>query len=192
MENLLTEFLSKITNLSVEERITIQNSFPTKTFDKGYMLLKEGMIALDSYFVISGCVREYELTDGVETTTAFYTENDSVIDFHSQINRVPSSKYFECVEETKVSISNIDKEKELYIKYPLFEKYCKEGMEKMMAEQQKKMSKFISSDSTERYLALVKERPDLINRVPQYQIASYLGVKPETLSRIRKKLSSKS
>jgi len=61
----------------------------------------------------------------------------------------------------------------------------------MMGSQQATLTIFIASGSTERYLQLVKERPELVNRVPQYQIASYLGIKPETLSRIRKKLATK-
>jgi len=63
-------------------------------------------------------------------------------------------------------------------------------MEQMMGNQQETLSKYIVSGPKERYLQLLEERPDLINRVPQYHIASFLGIKPETLSRIRKKISS--
>ncbi|MFK7775531.1 MAG: Crp/Fnr family transcriptional regulator [Saprospiraceae bacterium] len=191
MENILVQFMSQMTTLSKEETTSIENSFPIKTFKKEHLLLKEGMIANDAYYVIEGCIREYELLDGEEKTTAFYTENQSAINFNSQANKIPSIKYFECTEQTTVAILNNEKEKELYQKHPRFETFCREGMEQMMGAQQEALSKFIISNPTERYLKLVNERPDLINRVPQYQIASFLGIKPETLSRIRKKIASK-
>jgi len=181
-----------MTSLTDEESQTIRESFPIKTFDKGHLLLKEGKIATNAYYVIKGCLREYVLNDGEEITTAFYTEDDSAIDFNSQINKVPSNKYFECSEETTVAILSQENEQSLYAKHPRFESFCREGMEQMMGSQQATLTKFIASGSTERYLQLVKERPELVNRVPQYQIASYLGIKPETLSRIRKKLATKS
>jgi len=191
MEHILVQFMSQLTSLSSEESKAIEDSFPIKTFQKGHLLLKEGMIAKDAFFVIEGCIREYELLDGEEKTTAFYTENQSAINFNSQVNKVSSSKYFECAEETKVAILNSEKEKHLYQMHPRFESFCREGMEQMMGSQQETLSKFIVSGPKERYLQLLKERPELINRVPQYQIASYLGIKPETLSRIRKKMSAK-
>lgn len=189
MEHILVQFMSQLTSLTDEEIKQIKDSFPIKTFQKKHLLLKEGMIANDAYLVIKGCIREYELIDGEEKTTAFYTENQSAINFNSQVNKTPSTKYFECTEITTVAILNGEKEKELYEKHPRFEKYCREGMEQMMGTQQEAFSKFMVSSPKERYLQLQNERPELINRVPQYQIASYLGIKPETLSRIRNKLS---
>ena len=73
-------------------------------------------------------------------------------------------------------------------KYPRFETFCRTGMEKMMGEKQSQLAEFIVLKPEQRYLKLQEERPDLLNRVPQFQIASYLGIKPETLSRIRKRL----
>jgi len=189
MEHVLIQFMSQLTSLTDEEAASIRESFPIKTFEKKHQLLKEGMIANNAYLVIKGCIHEYELIDGEEKTTAFYTENQSAINFNSQVNNIPSTKYFECSEATTVAILNGEKEKELYSKHPRFERFCREGMEQMMGAQQETLSKRIISSPTERYQQLVTERPDLINRVPQYQIASYLGIKPETLSRIRKKLS---
>jgi len=190
MEHILVQFMSQLTSLSDEEKESIKESFPIKTYDNGHLLLKKGAIANNAFFIIQGCVREYEIIDGEEKTTAFYTENQSAIDFKSQSKNIPSTKYFECSEETTVAILNGEQEKSLYAKHPRFEKFCREGMEEMMGAQQEKLSNFIVSSPKERYLQFQKERPDIINRVPQYQIASYLGIKPETLSRIRKKIAT--
>jgi len=190
MQHILVQFMSQLTSLTDEEISSIENSFPIKSYQKGHLLLKEGMIANNAYFVIKGCIRAYELVDGEENTIGFYTENQSAIDFKSQTSQTPSTKYFECLEETQVTILNADKERALYTAHPRFEKFCREGMEEMMGAQQEALSKFIVLSPKERYQNLVKERPELINRVPQYQIASFLGIKPETLSRIRKKIAS--
>ena len=190
MEHILVQFMSQVTSLSSDEKESIKESFPVKSFEKKHLLLKAGMIAENAYYIVKGCIREYEIVDGEEKTTAFYEENDSAINFDSQINSTPSSKYFECMEETKVAILNGEKEKALYAKHPRFESFCRKGMEQMMGAQQKSIAKYIVLNPKERYLLLLKERPTLINRIPQYHIASYLGIKAETLSRIRRKLAT--
>lgn len=189
MEHQLVQLMSQLTSLTTEEKEAIQMSFPIKTFPKNHLLLREGMIANNAYLVIKGCLREYELMNGEEKTTAFYMENESAVNFLSQVNRTPSTKFFECVEETTVAILNEKSEKDLYQKHPRFERYCRAGVEQMMGMQQQVLSKYITLSPKERYLQLLKERPTLVNRVPQYQIASYLGIKPETLSRIRRKMA---
>lgn len=188
MEHQLVQLMSQLTSLTTEEKEAIKTSFPIRTFQKNHLLLKEGMIASNAYLVIKGCIREYELMDGEEKTTAFYTGNQSAVNFLSQVNRRPSTKLFECVEETTVAILNEKNEKDLYRKHPRFERYCREGVEQMMGMQQQALSKYITLSPKERYWQLLKDRPTLMQRVPQYQIASYLGIKPETLSRIRRKM----
>jgi CRP-like cAMP-binding protein len=191
MKHILVDFLSQMTSLSTLEEESIQNSFPIKSYKKGTVLLKAGQISMNAYYVIEGCIREYQLKDGEEITTSFYIENQSAVNFLSQSNKIPSLKYFECAEATTVAILNDDKEKELYKKHPRFETFCREGMEQMMGAEQEKLHSFLLMNPEERYLSLLNEGSSLLNRVPQYQLASYLGVKPETLSRIRKRIASK-
>lgn len=191
MKHILVEILSEMTKLTPDETLAIERSFPMKTFPKGTYLLKEGQIAKDAYFVVSGCVRSYELLDGEEKTLDFFTENQSAANFLSLANGKPSSLNFVCSEETTVAIINGEKEKELYKAFPRFETFCRTGMEQMIGKQQEEISKFLKLNPEERYQNLLKERPNLMNRVPQYQLASYLGIKPETLSRIRKRIIGK-
>ena len=192
MKNILVELMSNFIELTDEEKQSILEAFPVKTFEKGTVLLREGEIAKDSFFVIKGCVREYFINnDGEENTTNFYTEYQSAVNFASISNRSPSKYFLSCTEKTTVAIVNAEKETALYKKHPRFGEVCRVEMEKMMGEKQESLSKSINSTPKERYLNLLEERPDLINRVPQYQLASYLGVKPETLSRIRKRISLK-
>jgi len=191
MENTLVEMMSSFIELTDEEKQGILEAFPIKTYTKEMNLLKEGQIAKDAFLVIKGCVRKYSIEDGEEKTTEFYTEFQSAVNFDSMSSNRPSKYYFTCTEDSTIAIINSEKENALYKKFPRFGEVCRVEMEKMLGASQEKLSVFINSTPKKRYLNLLKDRPNLINRVPQYQLASYLGVKPETLSRIRRRVSLK-
>jgi CRP-like cAMP-binding protein len=158
---------------------------------KGHLLIREGDYVKDCFFLIKGCVRQYQLIDGSEKTTAFYTDGQGISSFTSVAKKVASNHYFECLEECDLAVISIEKELELYKKYPNFESLSRAGLESQLGEYQDMMAKFIILKPEERYLDLLENRPELINRVPQYHLASYLGVSPETLSRIRKRIATK-
>lgn len=158
---------------------------------KGHFLIKEGDFVKDCFFLIKGCVRQFQLIDGSEKTTAFYTDGQGVSAFTSASKKVASKHYFECLEDCDLAVISIEKELELYKEYPNFESLSRAGMENQLGEYQDMMAKFITQKPEERYLDLLENRPELINRVTQYHLASYLGVSPETLSRIRKRIFSK-
>jgi len=189
MENTLVKLMSNFIDLTKEEEQGIREAFPIKTYTKETNLLKEGQIAKDAFLVIKGCIRKYSIEDGEEKTTEFYTEFQPAVNFDSISNKIPSKYYFTCTEDSIIAIMNSEKENALYKKFPRFGEVCRVEMEKMLGASQEKLSVFKNSTPKERYLKLLKERPNLINRVPQYQLASYLGIKPETLSRIRKRIS---
>ena len=188
MGHILIDILATMTPLTEEEKRDIITSIPIQTVEKGTYLERIGDISRNSYFVIKGCIREFELVDGEEKTTAFYTEEDSAVNFTSLSTQTPSTKNFVCEEDTTVAILNAEKENALYQKYPRFEQLCRSGVEQMMGQKQDQLSSMILLKPEERYEKLQRERPDLLNRVAQYHIASYLGIQPETLSRIRRRL----
>ncbi len=190
MENTLVEMMSNFIDLNNAEKQGILEAFPIKTFTKESFLLKEGQIAKDAFVVIKGCIRKYYLHEGEEITSEFYTEFQSAANIDSMVNQKPSKYYLTCSEDTTVAIMNSEKENALYKKFPRFAEVCRVEMEKMLGTNQEELLVFKNSSPKERYLNLLEERPDLINRVPQYQLASYLGIKPETLSRIRKRIST--
>jgi len=191
MKNTLVDMMSGFIDLTNEEKQGILNAFPIKSFTKGTSLLKKGQIAKDAFFVIKGCIRKYSMGDGEERTIEFYTEFQSAVNFDSLSNGSPSKYYFTCTEDSIIAIVNSEKESELYKKFPRFGEVCRVEVEKMLGASQEDISRFKNSTPKERYLNLLKNRPELLQRVPQYQIASYLGIKPETLSRIRKRVSLK-
>lgn len=191
MEYDIAALIGKFLPLQPEEQTALREGIPIRNFEKGTVLLREGQVARDSYFNLRGCVRKYYLVDGEEKTTEFFTEDQSVASLQSYIQKIPANHYLECVEDCVLAVLNYDKEMELYKKVEGFESLCRVSIEEEMGKQQEVLAKFITSSPEERYLNLLETRPDLIQRVPQYHLASYLGVKPESLSRIRKRIADK-
>ena len=162
-----------------------------KSYKKGSVLLKEGQMANEKFIISKGCIRSYVIDDGEEKTLEFYTEGQAVIPTNYE-SRIPSIHFLDCIEDTVVFVNSPQLEKEMMLKFPQLESICSvmyKISDKMLSDNQSSCTSYRTISAKDRYLMLIKERPDLIQRVPQYQLASYLGVKPETLSRIRKKLS---
>lgn len=187
----LLDYVSVMDALTEEEKNFIWERTPVKEFKKGTILLREGEYADKSYFSFEGCVRQYYIVDGIEKTTFFFTEGHSISSFQSVSSKTPSKHYLECVEDCKLSVSTFEAEQEMYKRFPRFKMLCLRETEKQLGKYQEMLAHYITSSPEERYLNLLETRPELLNRVPQHQIASYLGVKPESLSRIRKRISSK-
>lgn len=160
-------------------------------FVKGTLLLKTGEIPTKCYMLVEGCVREYQLIDGEEKTTAFYTEGDTFSPFLDGEAARPSKHNWECLEDCVLTISNKDFEHEIRALLPRLDTVFQHIAIHKLAEEKERWSRFITSSPEERYLNLLETRPSLLNRVPHHQIASYLGMKPPSLSRIRKRIQEK-
>ncbi len=187
MEKKLFAFIEQYMPLSPEEKQALIDLALFRSYKKGTIILREGYKARESYFVISGCVRTYYLVDGEEKTTAFYTEFESVLPNSASIDK-PAGYNLACVENSILLVSNPSIEKMANEKFPKFEKLCRIYTEQLLAKNQASFDSFRTNTPEQRYLELLEKRPDLVQRVPQYQLASYLGIKPESLSRIRKRL----
>lgn len=191
MDNKLVEYFSRIMPLSDEEKRAITESMVVKTFKKGTVLLEEGKISTECYFVLEGCVRQYYVVDGEEVTNNFFTEEQFVVSIISFSQKVPANHYFSCCEDSTLVVANEQKEHDLYQRFPKFETISRIVVSNNFGEQQEAMASYITDTPEQRYLKLLKSRPDLFQRIPQYQLASYIGVKPESLSRIRKRIIQK-
>ncbi|MBD3629275.1 Crp/Fnr family transcriptional regulator [Cyclobacterium sp.] len=190
MKDKILQYLSKYTVITKELEKAIAESTFIQCFKKGEILLKKGSTSNECYFIIKGCIRSYYLKDGDEKTIEFYTEDEAVIPLNYD-TIIPSGHYLECVEETIVSVGNPELESETFQKFPELATLSRIIGEKIMAQQQESFADYKMSTPEERYLNLVKRRPDLIQRVPQHQIASYLSIKPESLSRIKRRIMNK-
>ncbi|WP_421897906.1 Crp/Fnr family transcriptional regulator [Marinoscillum sp.] len=190
MKDILFDFISKYVSLKEDEKNAILSLDLFRSVKKGTILLKAGLKSQDSYFVLKGCIRIYYIIDGEEKTTAFYTEMDALTP-HCAINKAPSEYFISCVEDSILTVSNSDMEVEINSKFPKFESMCRKLSEELLAKQQIDFDEFKTSSPEQRYLNLLQKRPDLIQRVPQHQLASYLGIKPQSLSRLRARIIEK-
>jgi CRP-like cAMP-binding protein len=190
MKNILFDFISKYVSLTEEEKEALLSLDLFHSVKKGTILLKEGQKSKESYFVLKGCIRTYYVLDSEEKTTAFYTEMEALTP-PCVISKTPSEYYISCIEDTILTISNSDMEVEVNSKFPKFEIMCKMLSEELLAKQRIDFDEFKTSSPEQRYLNLIQKRPDLLQRVPQHQIASYLGIKPQSLSRLRARITEK-
>ena len=190
MQDILFDFISKYVSLTEDEKNALLSLDMFRSFKKGTTLLKEGQKSQDDYFVLKGCLRKYYIIDGEEKTTAFFTEMDALTP-HCVINKAPSEYFISCVEDSILLVSNSEMGVEINSKFPKFEIMCRILSEELLAKQQIDFDEFKTSSPEQRYLNLLQKRPDLIQRVPQHQLASYLGIKPQSLSRLRARILEK-
>lgn len=190
MKNTLFDFISKYITLTEDEKNALLSLDLFHAIKKGTILLKEGQKSKESYFVLKGCIRVYYVLDGEEKTTAFYTEMEAFTP-PCVISKTPSEYYVGCVEDSILTVSNSDMEAEVNSKFPKFDIMCRALSEELLAKQRIDFDEFKTSSPEQRYLNLLQKRPDLLQRVPQHQLASYLGIKPQSLSRLRARITEK-
>lgn len=187
MENQVIAFLSQYTALSAGEVETILALNLMRTYRKGTLLLREGEVAGHCYLVLKGCVRSYYLLDGEERITEFYTENQPVTPV-SYTRKTPSAYYLSCVEDCVLWASTPHATEVLLQKVPKLEAISRMVMGDLLAGSQVSSDNFRKLSPEGRLRELMQQRPGLCNRIPQYMLASYLGIQPESLSRIRRRI----
>ncbi len=189
MENKFVRYFSSISPLTQEEGDAIAKSMQTRFFKKGEHLIREGQYSVSTFFILEGCVREYILKEGEEKTTNFFTEEQWAISLNSFNPQNTATHNWVCVEDTTVVVGDEQQAQALFKDFPRFETISRTIMEAAFAEQKEALASYYTDSPEQRYLKLLKSRPGLIQRIPQYHLASYIGVKPESLSRIRKRIA---
>ena len=157
---------------------------------KGY-IQQEGDICRHYFFIVSGCFKMFAVDpSGKEHNLQFAAENEWISDLHSFYAQVPSRMYIEAVEPSVVLQIQHDDLLYLFINYHKFDRNFRIITERKYINFQNRILQNISSTAEERYISFTSDYPALVNRIPNTQIASYLGITPEFLSKIRKKIVS--
>ena len=157
-----------------------------KKIEKKDFLLKQNQVCHDITYIISGSFRLYTETEHNEFTLKFFTENNWVSDLESLMMKQPSKNYIEAMENSKIATISLKDIHTLMEIYPCFSMLNALIAHLTVSTNQIVTLKTKSPDK--RYKELLSKNPDWINRFPQMQIASYLGITPETLSRVRSRI----
>lgn len=189
MKSILFKYMSKFTSLTEEQQQTIANEIKIDELKKGTILIRQGDVPTKCYFVLSGCIRQYSVDEnGKEVTSNFYTEEQAIAVFNNHKLDKSSDYTFLCLEDSILVVGDLAIEQNMYTKYTQLEVMTRKMIEENFANVQDEFATFIASTPEERFKTLLIKRPQLIDRVPQHQLASYLGITPESLSRIKKRL----
>lgn len=191
MHPALLKFLSTFDTLDKAEVEAIAMHIPYEEFPKGTVLQAPGQVPNRCYFVLEGLVRQYFVIEGNEKTTAFFTESQGSCPANHFVDRSPSAYYLVCAEDCLLIYGDHNIDQANFERFPVLKEIVSQMVEAELNQTRDEFSKFITSSSEQRYLHFLKTRPDLQNRVPQHQVASLLGLTPESLSRLRKRLVTK-
>lgn len=186
----LISYFDQLIVLTEAEKELVMEKFHPRLFRKRQYALQEGDICTQIYFVISGCLRMYKIDDQGNThIVQFAAENWWINDLGSFHSKKPSELNIDALEDTTVlQISHADL-LSLYDQAPKFHRIFRVLIENSFVSLQKRLLQNISSTADDRYKAFLETYPHLVNRLPQTQVAAFLGITPEFLSRLRNKAS---
>lgn len=195
--NQFVKFISQFISLSNEDTIALENVLSNKSYKAGDKIVQEGSICNSILFTVSGKARSYFVNhEGQEFTWNFHFndadskfENYFLVDYHSFLRQTPSHFTIEALEDIEaitLSYTNIQK---IVSKSINLEKVASIMSATAYENVHKRAFTLLTSNAKERYLQLLKDEPYLLNKFQHYLIASYLGVAPQSLSRLRKEIS---
>ena len=163
-------------------------AFKIKKCKKGELILSSGEVENELRFLDKGIVREFYSSALKEKNIHFYIESEFVTDFFSFNNTLQTKKYQECLTDIQLRTISKDKLISFTNKYPCGLVFFESIFQRIIAKKQTDEYNHCTKSVDELYLEIMKNNPEWLQQVPQYHIASYLGITPETLSRIRKRI----
>jgi CRP-like cAMP-binding protein len=188
MINSLLDSIQNLITLTPSEAEFVKSLFKEKVYKKGDFFLAEGQICKQVGFVAKGLMRYYINHDGEEKTYAFSQENNYVCNYESFLPQSPSSKIIQALEDCNVLVISHADLQVLYANVREGERFGRIAIETVFIQLLKDITSFYTETPELRYQRFIENHADLQQRVSQYHIASFVGVKPQSLSRIRKRI----
>lgn len=187
----LLDYIAQHTPLTDQERFIVVSKFKIKKYLKGQFVVQNGDTSKYESFVLSGSLKTFYIdNDGQEHIVMFAIENWWTADLGSFITQTPADYNVQCLENSVLAQVHYEDLQQLYIQIPKLERFFRIIIEKAFVSAQKRIVNNFSLPAKERYLQFREQYPQVEQRVPQYMIASYLGITKEFLSKIRSQLIS--
>ncbi|WP_291865134.1 Crp/Fnr family transcriptional regulator [Maribacter sp.] len=185
----LLDYINKYINLTVEEEAILLAKIVHRNYLKDQYIVQQGDICKSANFIISGCTKTfYTNLEGQEHIVMFSIEDWWTSDLGSFITQKPADFNVQCIERTQLIQFTYDNLEELYIEIPKLERLFRKIVERAFVASQKRIIRNFSLTAKERYLIFKENYPKIEQRIPQYMIASYLGITKEFLSKIKNQL----
>lgn len=177
--------------LSTSDEETVRRLFHKKVFKKGEHLLEAGNVCRYVTFIETGLVRYYINSDGQERTTYFNKEGEFVCNYASFVPQIPSYVNIQALEDTSIFVISFNDLQVFYREVEYGERFGRLGIEQVFLNAISQIGSFYTDPPELRYSKFLSDFRDIVQRIPQYHIASYVGIKPQSLSRIRKRIAGK-
>ncbi|SFD76308.1 cAMP-binding domain of CRP or a regulatory subunit of cAMP-dependent protein kinases [Chitinophaga sp. CF118] len=188
----IDQFVARDIQLTPEELEVFHSLLQFRKVKKKHFLLKEGEVCDFEAYILKGCIRTYYIDkEGVETILMFAVEDWWVSDLTSFSERKPSMQFIETLEDCELLMINYEDKATLFEKVPRFERLFRHLVQRSLGVLQQRFYANVSQTAEERYLAFIEKYPQIVQRVPQHQIARYIGVSPEFLSKVKSSLYKK-
>ena len=189
---LILKNVSRHIKLNSEETEFFLSLLEPKRLERKGVYLKAGTLCKHSAFVVDGALKSYTVDkDGKEHILSFAMMDWWIADMYSYISQKPAILNIEAIADSDVLLLSYDNQQQLYQRVPKFERFFRILVENSLVANQERLIDNLSSSAEERYLRFIRKYPAVPSCVPQHNIASYLGITPEFLSKIRGRLARK-
>ena len=185
----LLDYINKYIDLTADEQEVLLQNVTYRKYLKGQFVVQQGDVCKHESFVVKGCLKTFYVDpEGQEHIVMFAIENRWTADLGSLITQTPADYNVQCLENCELIQFSYEKLEELYQLIPKLERLFRIILQKAFVASEKRIIRNFSLPAKERYLQFRKQYPQIEQRVPQYMIASYLGITKEFLSKIRSQL----
>jgi len=190
--DVLRAYLEARASFTGDEMAFVRERFQPCTLRAGEFLQRAGDVARHAAFVASGCLRNYVIdANGKEHIVQFAPETWWLADIISLASGAPSQYFVDAIEDSELLLIDPPAQQQLVDRVPGYAASLRTGLQKHAAAKDQRIVTSLSASAEERYVEFMERYPSIAQRVPQRMVASYLGVSPETISRVRKTLSRK-